>query len=620
MALLYEGSFRRPISYECSLSLLMGRSPLRCPPPRTRALSTPMNPLRSIILCPSNPNTRYQVSVKYWSSTGAESEWLSGVFRTAMMDTWRAVPAQWIGSKVIPMHEVKKEFTLPTTSASITSAVVQYSGIGYSTLWVNGAVVDPSRKLDPGWTTFQKRTLYVNLDVSKLLVGGLNAIGVELGNGWYAQEQFINEEKRQPTYGPPRVWLWLSVNYSDSTSVSVYSDTTWLGACGPTIHDGVYMGSIYDARWARPDWAKPGNMDPLTLWTNASSLPSPLDADGILALQIMDPIRTPPENLHFATKGTTSNPPGVVGEDLAKSQGGIIHPRQLPGGIEGQPLDLGQNLAGWCRVRAQGKNGLSVMMRYAESLTLRDNAQVAVSLYTENLRNAASTDIIIFSEDDTYETFEPPFTVHGFRYLGQPTSPHTSALCSPPIVTFSPSPFVCTEFRGAMNGIPGEDVTCMLVHSETTVVGNFTTSNTVMNQIQHNIQWGQLSNMMSIPTDCPQVHSHIITPHNPPCTSRLMWLSRWMNCADPRWCVAVYCLWCDVQRDERKGWMGDAGLTVDEGLFNFDTAPFYINFLNLIRDVQLDNGQVPNTVPEANAVRTIFPQISHCHPSHLTSH
>lgn len=46
-----------------------------------------------------------------------------------------------------------------------------------------------------------------------------------------------------------------------------------------------------------------------------------------------------------------------------------------------------------------------------------------------------------------------------------------------------------------------DDVECLAVHSETTLIGHFTSSNPIINQIQHNIQWGQLNNLMSIPTD-----------------------------------------------------------------------------------------------------------------------
>jgi len=66
------------------------------------------------------------------------------------------------------------------------------------------------------------------------------------------------------------------------------------------------------------------------------------------------------------------------------------------------------------------------------------------------------------------------FTVHGFRYL---------------------------QVSGAPNPLTVDDVECPFVHSETTLKGHFTSSNPVINQIQHNIQWGQLGNIMSVPTD-----------------------------------------------------------------------------------------------------------------------
>ena len=54
---------------------------------------------------------------------------------------------------------------------------------------------------------------------------------------------------------------------------------------------------------------------------------------------------------------------------------------------------------------------------------------------------------------------------------------------------------------GSPNSLTMDDVECPFVHSETTLKGHFTTSNPIVNQIQHNIQWGQLSNIMSLPTD-----------------------------------------------------------------------------------------------------------------------
>jgi len=114
------------------------------------------------------------------------------------------------------------------------------------------------------------------------------------------------------------------------------------------------------------------------------------------------------------------------------------------------------------------------------------------NIYTENLRKATASDTYILRGDPVSEVYEPTyeiscaiylyipffilssFTVHGFRYMS---------------VSRSPSPLSI------------DDVECLVVHSETTLKGNFTTSNPIVNQIQHNVQWGQLSNLMSLPTD-----------------------------------------------------------------------------------------------------------------------
>ena len=478
-----------------------------------------------------SPNTRYVLRLQYWSSSGRVSEWAEATFRTGMLGTWRAVPAIWIGHPLIPLNRLRHTFQLPTPN--ISSALLQMSGVGYSTLWVNGARVDPTRRLDPGWTTFENRTWYVSHDVTAMLQrNASNTLGVELGNGWFSQEQYAQFSQNEAQYGPPRLWLWLQVQLAGGGAVNVYSDTTWQGTTGPTLHDGIYQGSLFDSRWDREGWSESGFVDPYARWINATQLPSPVGSNGLLALQGHDPIRLPPDNLHVATSAAAhptspSQPEWVRGGDLVVDQGGVIQPVELGGVVAGQVFDLGQNIAGWCRITATGMRGVSLVVRYGETLELPLSPQVAPAVYTQNLRDAASTDVFIFSLDNTPQTFEPPFTYHGFRYM---------------------------QVQGAVYGIREQDVQCFAVHSETTLIGNLTLAHPVLDQIHHNVQWGQLSNLMSIPTDCSQ-------------------------------------------RDERRGWLGDAGLTVDESLFNFDTVGLYISFLDLIRDVQLPDGQLPNMVP-----------------------
>ncbi|HEV2348269.1 MAG TPA: family 78 glycoside hydrolase catalytic domain [Terriglobia bacterium] len=114
--------------------------------------------------------------------------------------------------------------------------------------------------------------------------------------------------------------------------------------------------------------------------------------------------------------------------------------------------------------------------------------------------------------------------------------------------------FRYVEVRG-FPGTPSLDsVRGRVVHSSVGTVGSFVASKQILNQIQKLIHWSQLTNLFGIPTDCDQ-------------------------------------------RDERQGWMGDAQVTAEEAMLNFDMAAFYTNFIRDIHDTQSPEGMVPDTVP-----------------------
>lgn len=153
------------------------------------------------------PLTPYQVRLRLWTSaTGEASAWTAWMpFRTSVFDlhdylTQKNADVNWIGSTQIYMNELRKEFSVPNTSP-IKSATVFISGIGYYELYLNGQSVDMSRKLDPGWTTYEKRTLFVSYDLTSKVQAGPNAVGVKLGNGWYSQEQYVPPSAQEPSYG-----------------------------------------------------------------------------------------------------------------------------------------------------------------------------------------------------------------------------------------------------------------------------------------------------------------------------------------------------------------------------------------------------------------------------------
>ncbi|CAF0976733.1 unnamed protein product [Rotaria sordida] len=219
------------------------------------------------------------------------------------------------------------------------------SGMGYGTLYVNGINVDPSRRLDPGWTTYTQRVLYVSYDITQFLKGhSTNCIGVQLGLGFYTNEQWgggVPAPAPEVFGPPPRLLLQVNIILSDYTTMNITSDTTWLGREGAHRKDNVYMGTIYDTRAERYNWSTAGFTDPYSLWLNASLIESPLTSPtGQLTYQSMDPIRISPYALLIATSasrtGYKSMPPGVIG-DVQHEDGSI--PDTAPYSVGGYVAD-----------------------------------------------------------------------------------------------------------------------------------------------------------------------------------------------------------------------------------------------------------------------------------------
>lgn len=189
-------------------------------------------------------------------------------------------------------------------------------------------------------------------------------------------------------------------------------------------------------------------------------------------------------------------------------------------------FDMGQNMVGWVRLKVKGEKGDRVIIKFAEVLDKDGN------FYTENLRTAKATNEYILKGGET-ETFEPHFTFHGFRFVKLEQFPGT-----PDIHT----------------------ITGMVIHSDMPPTGSFVCSDSLINQLQQNIQWGQKGNFLDVPTDCPQ-------------------------------------------RDERLGWTGDAQVFAPTAAFNFNVAPFFTKWMLDLAADQLPDGKVPDVVPDVRSGR-----------------
>ena len=217
------------------------------------------------------------------------------------------------------------------------------------------------------------------------------------------------------------------------------------------------------------------------------------------------------------TKNTLIAPQGAVVKAIQE-----IKPVKLITTPKGETvLDMGQNMVGWVRLKVQGKKGDQVTIKFAEVLDKAGN------FYTDNLRSAKCTDVYILKGEGE-EVFEPHFTFHGFRFV---------------------------KLEG-LSGQPSLDhVTGVVIHSDMTPTGSFTCSEPLINQLQHNIQWGQKGNFLDVPTDCPQ-------------------------------------------RDERLGWTGDIQVFGMTAAYNFNVAPFFTKWVRDLAADQLPDGKVPHVIPD----------------------
>lgn len=267
----------------------------------------------------------------------------------------------------------------------------------------------------------------------------------------------------------------MEILYKNGEKQTIHSDSTWKTSIGPYIQNNIYSGDTYDACLAIAGWDKPGFDD--SKWTNAIQVaaPSPL-----LVSQNMPAIETE----QFITPINM------------RSFGDTVY-----------VYDFGVNMSGVCTLSINGKKGTKVSMQHGE--LLKDNGRLEMrnlDIYYKPLPGLAfQTDTYIL--DGKQGTFTPDFTYHGFQY----------------VEVRSDRPVKLTK----------ESLTAQFIHTAVPPVGKFSCSNELLNKIWKAANQSYLSNLMSIPTDCPQ--------------------------------------------REKNGWTADAHITMDLGLLNFDGITFYEN-------------------------------------------
>ena len=392
------------------------------------------------------PFTKYYWLVRSWNNRGDAAEAVAN-FETGMMNMqhWKGA---WIKDTrdvhLKPAPYFRKTFT---TNRKIKSARAYIAVAGLYELYINGARIGDHR-LDPMYTRFDRRTLYVTYDVTAALQQGKNAVGVLLGNGWYNhQSTAVWYFHEAPWRARPSFCMDLRITYDDGSEETIATDKQWKTTLSPVIFNSIYTAEHYDARKEIPGWNEPVYID--TAWKEVF-LPS-APSNNIVA-QALQPIRT-------------------VDTIAVYSMNKINDTNYV--------FDMGRNIAGVTQLKVSGEAGTVVRVKHGERLYA--NGHVDISNIDAHYRPTGDTDPF---QTDIYilkgggeEVFMPRFNYKGFQYAE----------------VYSSKPVALKK----------ESLTAYFMHSDVAPVGSVNTSADIINKIWSATNNSYLSNLFGYPTDCP---------------------------------------------------------------------------------------------------------------------
>jgi len=418
--------------------------------------------------------------------------------------TWIAGTPGWIDTGrdwrddqkryTLPAPYLRKRFTLKEFPKS---AVLYLASGGYHELYVNGAKAD-DRVLTPCVSQFDVHVNYLEYDLTSLLKAGENAITVILGNGEFNANtsevwNFIHAAWRDF----PRMLCDLVVD----GELALKSDNTWKKADSPIVFDSFRSGETYDFSKEIPGVFEADFDD--SAWQNAFAV---RPVAGALIREDMEPCRV-----------------CQVAEP--------VEIRKVRG--DQMLFDMGKNYTGWAEVELELADDvtepLEVVLEFGEQLKEDGTAE--------------RTNIATFALDGwehqigrMYLTpgrksflWRPHFTYFGYRYI------HLR----------------CSQ----LDKIHVTRMQALFIHNDFPSLGNFTSSNATLNQLQEVTRQSFLTNFTGIPTDCPH--------------------------------------------REKNGWTGDHSLAMATGYWNYDALKAYKNFLQVFVDTQRPSGELAPIAPTA---------------------
>ena len=476
---------------------------------------------------------------------GCESQPQKSV-RTQAMENEAWNSSEWISAANAPVIEGRRHNDRAADGASwfvstvknekkVTAARWMTTGLGVYEIYVNGILVG-EEVLKPGFTHYAKTRRSFTYDITALLkkkAGAENVLSAQVTPGWWADKIITN--KSEGMQGKkPAFRAVLELTYADGSKQLLGTDLEhWkAGVAGPVKHAAIFDGEEYDAREPL------GFETPEKLSTpekNTEFQGEILPSEGAEVYIRHDLALAPVKAYTWKdVEGATEEEKGKVvvlkefapGEEMTLAQGETL--------VD----DFGQNCAAVPSFVFKAAEGTELTCLPGELLNDGNGAKSRGmdgpegSVHRDNLRMARDGMILkyTFAAGDAYEEFYPRSTFFGYRFVS-----------------------ITATGDVAIKKIESLPVTSIAKDLETGII---TTGDEMINKLISNTIWGQRSNYLSVPTDCPQ-------------------------------------------RNERLGWTADTQVFTETGTFFANTDRFFHKWMRDMRDTQSPTGAFPGVAPMA---------------------
>ncbi len=418
----------------------------------------------------------------------------------------------------------------------VTSARWMTTGLGVYNLYVNGKSIG-AEVLKPGFTHYAKTKLSYTYDVTDAFntkAGDTNTLSVQVTPGWWG-DKIITPERHNGMIGKKVAFRGvLELTFADGSKKYIGSNTSDWGACigGPVKHAAIFDGEEYDAR-VEPVHSITASMSKPEV---NSEFPGSIYPSNGAEIYLREDLALKPVEAYTWK--------GVTGAD-ENNYGKVVKVKEFKPGktMELNPgetlvVDFGQNCAGVPQFEFSGAEGTVLTCLPAELLNDGNGANSRGmdgpegSVHRLNLRAADNCFKMqyIFGDNNGWVSYRPECTFYGYRYI--------SVTADKPVRIKS------------VSSVPVSSIAAGL---ET---GSLVTGNKLINQLISNTVWGQRSNYLSVPTDCPQ-------------------------------------------RNERLGWTADTQVFTETGTYFADTRDFFHKWMRDMRDSQGREGGFPGVAPAA---------------------